>query len=86
MTTNELTIGDVLTERRASGRLLRLWRTQRVAGPWVGEAEDRTLWQWPAEDGGWSRRTACALPTAALVECQPYYAAGTGWPGLMPPL
>jgi len=80
-----MTIGEVLEERVRAGRLLRLYRPASVALVWVGEDEDRSLWTWPAEGGGWADRRQFAGDRASLVEAQPHNAAGSGWPGLSAP-
>lgn len=80
-----LTIGEILAERIGSGRLLRLYRTDRLRDPWVGEDEDGSLWQWPAESDGWLGRKPFTGARDRLTEVEPHNALGTGWPGLTPP-
>ena len=36
---------------------------------------------WPAERGGWAKRTAYTGPKRQLEECEPVLARGSGWPG-----
>ncbi len=81
---SETTVGDVLEARRESGRVLLLWTGP--GGSWLGEDEDRTLFRFPAEAGGWSERVPVSR---ALIEGRAsvgaYNAVGTGWVGLTMP-
>src|SRR5436190_12614430 len=61
--------------------LMRLYRSQDLPGRWIGEDQDGALVHWPAERGGWARRTPYTGGKRQLEECEPALARGTGWPG-----
>jgi hypothetical protein len=49
---------------------------------WVCRLEDGSMWTWPAQDNGWSRRREWAGDLTAVAKVPLYNAAGTGWPPL----
>lgn len=60
---------------------MKLYRTPDLPARWVGEDQDGALVHWPAEDGGWQRRTPYTGPRRSLEEVAPPLARGSGWPG-----
>lgn len=48
---------------------------------WVGEDKHGALMTWPAEPGGWAKRTAYTGAKRQLEEVTPALARGSGWPG-----
>src|SRR5678816_3944798 len=48
---------------------------------WVGEDKDGSLWTFPAETNGWSKRTRFAGSKRLLKPVDPAAARGTGWQG-----
>ena len=69
-------------------RILRLYTDEPDRAPthWIGEDEDGTLWEWPAETAGWESRRPYTRDPGRLVEAPASMAVGTDWPGLaLPP-
>jgi len=60
---------------------MRLFRSRDLPGRWVGEDQDGALVHWPAEPGGWQRRTPYTGGKRQLEACEPALARGTGFPG-----
>lgn len=60
---------------------VRLYRSREMPNRWIGEDQDGALVHWPAEPGGWHRRTPYTGGKRQLEECEPALARGTGWPG-----
>lgn len=60
---------------------MKLYRSRDLPGRWVGEDQDGALVHWPAEPGGWARRTPYTGPKRGLEQAEPILARGSGWPG-----
>lgn len=66
------TVSDVLRERAATGRLLRLYCERDMqATHWIGEDENGALFEFPAEVGGWRQRLPFTGGREYLTETQP---------------
>jgi len=75
-------------EASEAPRILRLYTDEPDRAPthWIGEDEDGTLWEWPAETAGWESRRLYTRGLERLVEAPASMAVGTSWPGLaLPP-
>ena len=60
---------------------MKLYKSKDLPGQWVGEDQQGALMRWPAEPGGWTKRTAYAGGKRQLEEVEPALARGTRWPG-----
>ena len=60
---------------------MRLYKSAEYPGQWIGTDAEGALVRWPAERGGWQRRTPYTGPKRALEEVDPVRARGSGWPG-----
>jgi hypothetical protein len=60
---------------------MKLYRSAEYPGQWIGTDAEGALVRWPAERGGWQRRTPYVGPKRALEEVEPVLARGSGWPG-----
>jgi len=59
----------------------KLYRSPDLPNRWIGEDQDGALVHWPAESGGWQRRTPYTGGKRQLEEVEPSLARGSGWPG-----
>jgi hypothetical protein len=60
---------------------MRLYRSRDNPDHWIGEDQHGALMLWPAEPGGWAKRTAYTGGKRQLEEVEPALARGSGWPG-----
>jgi len=60
---------------------VRLYRSKEHPDHWIGEDKHGALMTWPAEPGGWAKRTAYTGTRRQLEETEPALARGSGWPG-----
>ena len=58
----------------------KLYRSPDLPDRWIGEDQDGALVHWPAEHGGWHRRTPYTGGKRQLEEVLPQLARGSGWP------
>lgn len=59
---------------------VKLYRSKEMPGHWIAE-DHGALMIWPAEHGGWAKRTAYTGGKRQLEEVPRAMARGTGWPG-----
>ena len=59
----------------------KLYRSPDLPDRWIGEDQDGALVHWPAERGGWTRRTPYTGGKRQLEECETTLGRGSGWPG-----
>jgi hypothetical protein len=60
---------------------MKLYRSPDHPGEWIGTDAAGALVRWPAERGGWAKRTPHTGGKRALEEVEPALARGSGWPG-----
>lgn len=60
---------------------MKLYRSAEYPGQWIGTDAEGALVRWPAERGGWQRRTPYTGPKRALEEVPAALGRGSGWPG-----
>jgi hypothetical protein len=60
---------------------MKLYRSEELPGQWIGHDAEGALVRWPAERGGWLRRTPYTGGKRQLEEVEPVRARGSGWPG-----
>lgn len=60
---------------------MKLYRSEKHPGLWIGKDAQGGIVQWPAEPAGWAKRTPYGGPRRALEEVERNLARGTGWPG-----
>lgn len=60
---------------------MKLYQSKELPGQWIGEDRHGALMTWPAEPGGWAKRTAYTGAKRQLEELEPALARGSGWPG-----
>ncbi len=66
---------------RLESRPVKLYRSREIPNHWIGEDKHGALMLWPAEPGGWAKRTAYTGGKRHLEEVEPALARGTRWPG-----
>ena len=59
---------------------MKLYRSEEFPGQWIGQDAEGALVRWPAERGGWQRRTPYTGGKRQLEEVEPVRARGSGWP------
>ena len=60
---------------------MKLYKSAEYPGQWIGTDAEGALVRWPAERGGWQRRTPYTGPKRSLEEVELALARGSGWPG-----
>ncbi len=60
---------------------MKLFRSREHPDHWIGEDAHGNLMTWPAEPGGWTKRTAWTGGKRQLEEASASEARGSGWPG-----
>lgn len=60
---------------------MKLYMHPKLAATWIGEDDAGRLERFPAEAGGWARRTPWIDGRRGLKAVEPAAARGTGWPG-----
>jgi hypothetical protein len=60
---------------------VKLYKSKELPDQWIGEDKHGALMTWPAEPGGWAKRTAYTGTKRQLEELEPALARGSGWPG-----
>jgi hypothetical protein len=60
---------------------MKLYKSSEYPGQWIGTDAEGALVRWPAERGGWQRRTPYIGGKRQLEEVNPVLGRGSGWPG-----
>jgi hypothetical protein len=71
----------ILVSSGLSLAAMKLYKSAEYPGQWIGTDAEGALVRWPAERGGWQRRTPYTGGKRQLEEVSSVLARGSGWPG-----